>query len=172
MPDEATGSPDDPLFLTNMSVRALGCKPRLVKDKPILICRIWGLASEVKSGEDRRTGTPWTALAGEFAGVNLQDGVEDYGKSFRSGKLFLPGGIQEVVEKAVSEMKRDKTGSGSVRFALELFSAAAVNPSGYTYHAKNIMKVESIDPLTELMKSLPPTAAPKTSALKPPPKAA
>jgi hypothetical protein len=84
-------------------------------------------------------------LTGDFVGVNLQDGTE-----YRSGKLFLPGGIHETIESAV------KNNEGkAVKFGLEVRSVVAANPIGYSYQAVQLLKPEGSDPMDELRRALP-----------------
>ena len=74
------------VFLTKMSVKGLGCKP-VGSDTPTPLCQILGKASGTKTGENKATAQIWTALSGQFMGVNMVTGEQ-----FRSAKLFLPSG--------------------------------------------------------------------------------
>ena len=141
----------EPSYIARMSVKMIGCKPEGL-DKPKLLCQIYGRAVRTKSGEDQtRDGRVWTCLSGSFAAVNLETGEE-----FRSARLFLPDGIQEVIQNAVEEMtnQEDKTLGLHVDFALEIFSVAATNPSGYTYKARNILPTQKRDELSEMQKAI------------------
>lgn len=173
--------------ISKMSVKGLGCNPRKVTamDKPadgsqakLPLCRIFGLASGVKHGEDK-SGNVWTAIAGDFEGVNLQDG-----KVYRSGKLFLPGGIQEIIEvPLVQAESQDK--QLTVEFAFEIAAVQADNPIGYSYVATSLMKPAEADNLSRIRNLIsapaqpavpqlpaPETATPKPAADVPSPKPA
>ena len=138
----------EPSYIARMSVKMIGCKPEGL-DKPKLLCQIYGRAVRTKSGEDKlRDGRVWTCLSGSFAAVNLETGEE-----FRSARLFLPDGIQEVIQNAIEEMTNQEVGL-HVDFALEIFSVAATNPSGYTYKARNILPTQKRDELSEMQKAI------------------
>lgn len=145
------------VYINKMSVKALGARPNAVvaegAPSPYPLVRIFGRANGIKTGEDT-TGNVWTALTGSFEGINLQNG-----ESFRSGKLFLPGGIQEVVESAVQEIAAaakagKQTDDLSIVFGLEIASVRATNPIGYSYQAMNLIKTEKSDELSELRKAI------------------
>ena len=157
-------------LISKMSVKALGCNPRVAASKeendttPVVLCTIFGMANAVKSGEDN-TGKMWTALSGQFEGVNLQSGN---GETFQSGKLFLPSGIQEVIEAAVKEL--GESGGESVAFALEIRAVRSSNPIGYSYQAASLVPAKASDALATLRevairKRLPASATPAPAQL-------
>lgn len=130
-------------IVARMSVKALGCVPSPNDDgSPKRLCVIFGSADGIKTGEDNN-GRVWSALTGTFEGVNLKTN-----ERFRSGKLFLPGGIHETVENAVKTLQEDS--GSSVKFGLELRSVKASNPIGYSYQAVPLVQVSQEDPLAEL----------------------
>lgn len=135
----------DPVLITKMSVSKLNCIPSACKtiDKPVRLCVIFGQATGIKQGEDTSRGQIWSALVGSFEGVNLQTG-----EVFRSGKLFLPGGIHETVEAAVRAISGQD--GMSVKFGLELRSVKDTNPIGYSYQAINLIPAEAGDELSPL----------------------
>lgn len=126
-------------IVARLSVKACGCKPEGT-DKPKRLCLIYGVASGFKSGEDNK-GQLWSAITGSFEGVNIETG-----DVYRSGKLFLPNGIQEVVEAAL----KGTGDNGSIKFGLELRSVKASNPIGYSYQAVPLVKPSADDPLAEM----------------------
>lgn len=146
------------VMISKMSVKGLGCKPFAApKETPARLCQIIGKASGLKTGEDT-TGRVWSAITGEFRGVNLATG-----EIFRSGKLFLPGGIHEVVEGAVKSLPED---GGVVKFAFEIRTVEAKNPIGYSYQAANLMPMESeTDSLADVIAAI---AAPAVAAIAAP----
>jgi hypothetical protein len=135
-------------IISKMSVKGLGCNPKKVDDTntPLALCQIFGKADGIKVGEGR-DGRVWQCLTGNFAGINLVNGEE-----YRSGKLFLPAGIQEVVENAVKSL-----GEGSdvtVRFGLQISAVVASNPIGYSYQARNLMPMATGDELSDLRRAI------------------
>ncbi len=143
MPDETIQN--EPM-VTKMSVKGLGCKPTggLPSDdsKPNPLCIIAGKVNGVKMGEDGN-GKVWSALVGSFRGTVLATGV-----SVRSGKLFLPSGIHEIVEKAALDMGE----GGNLKFAFQISSVKASNPIGYSYQATSLLPMEAqTDELADLI---------------------
>lgn len=153
-------------LITKMSVKGIGCKPTggLPTDdtRSNPMCLIMGKASGIKMGEDMN-GKVWSALTGAFRGVNLATGA-----AYRSGKLFLPSGIHEVVEGAVKQLPAD---GGMVKFAMRIESVKASNPIGYSYQAVNLMPIEAeSDELADLIAAVSAPAqieASKTEPAKP-----
>lgn len=158
-------------LVTKMSVKGIGCKPTggLPSDesKANPLCVIMGKATGIKMGEGT-DGRVWSALTGSFRGTNLATGV-----SVRSGKLFLPAGIQDVVEGAVKQLGPD---GGVVKFAMQIESIKATNPIGYSYQARNLMPLEAeSDELADLISTVAAPAqieAPKAPEAAPAAKAA
>lgn len=159
---------DEKNIVAKLSVKEIGCNPKVASAKEegdktaVILCRIFGVATGLKSKEDTVRGGVTTAIIGEFEGVNLQEGNTNHGKTFRSGKLYLPAGIQEMVESAVSQVEKD---GGSVEFALEIRAVRATNPIGYSYQAVPLIKPRENDALSALRASitaqaLPPAPAP------------
>jgi hypothetical protein len=139
--------------LPKMSIKTLGCKPHLAKDsdKPVALARIMGIANGVKWVEGQG-GELSPAILGAFEGVNLQTG-----EVYQSGKLFLPGGIAELIS---GQFKTDDDKNKSVQFAFDISSVAAKNPIGYSYQAKQLTKPAENDPLALLRKEMPALPAP------------
>lgn len=132
------------VMVAKITMKGLGCKPYGAPlDDPKRLCVILGKATGMKHGEDEKTGRVWTVLTGEFLGQNLETGAR-----FRSGKCFLPSGIQESVESAIGQL----ADGGVVQFAVQISSVTATSPAGYSYQGVNLMPVESVtDPLADLM---------------------
>jgi hypothetical protein len=142
-------------YVSKLTVKTLGCVPSAVKAmKPeelvasggkLALCRLYGKAAEVKYQDDKNNpGTVHTYFVGTFEGINLQDGTV-----LRSGKLFLPKGISEVVEMAIKNAKaRNK--DDSVAFAFEIRSVVSTNPIGYSYEAAALKSPEAEDELKEM----------------------
>jgi hypothetical protein len=152
MPDETkTATSPDVSGEINMTgkltLKTLGCNPSIVKTlevNKVSIARMYGEAKAVKYQEDEAEGKVYTYFAGSFEGINLQDGT-----CLRSGKMFLPSGISEIMETAVTEtLARDK--NATIQFAFELLAVKSTNKSGYSYEAIALRKPEETDALAEL----------------------
>lgn len=148
------------VIISKMSVAMLKCNPRVAavgKDEPAVkvpICRIYGKADGTKATEDKVTGTIHVALTGLFEGENLKTG-----DIYRSGKLYLPKGVHEMVESAVAKL--DSKAGDTVNFALEISVVTATNPIGYSYESKNLIATKETDELESLRNELPAFVAPK-----------
>lgn len=149
-------------LVAKLSIKALGCDPRLPSGGTSkILCRIYGAAQGLKMGEDKNTGNVWTALQGRFEGVNCEQGNEDFGKTLRSGKLFLPSGIQDVIEGAIREIENSKDVlDANVVFGLEIRSVKAANRIGYSYEAKNLLPAKQVDPLAQMREAIEQKAGP------------
>jgi hypothetical protein len=140
-------------LVSKLTLKALGCDPRLsAGQNSKVLCRIFGTANGLKTGEDKNTSNVWVALQGEFEGQNVEEGSDDAGKVLRSGKLFLPGGIQDVIEGKIREIENTSGGSESpnVTFGLEIRSVKSTNRIGYSYEARNLMPPKQLDPLAAM----------------------
>lgn len=142
---------NDAVHIGKMSLTKLGCIPSEAKesDNPVRLCVIFGQANGLKQGEDKQRGRIWTALKGRFEGVNLKTGGR-----FTAGLLFLPDGIQDSIESAVSQISAEGNEGMSVKFGLELRSVKSTNPAGYSYQALNVMPMESGDELSPLRQAI------------------
>jgi hypothetical protein len=168
--------------VTKMTVKDIGCNPKKVTamDKnadgtPVRLplCKIYGVATGYKSGEDKRTGTVFTALTGSFEAQNLQEKNEDgTPKVYQSGKLFLPAGIQETIEEPLRNAK-DNDQVLSVEFGFEIYAVQASNPIGYSYQAKPLLQASATDALSRVRELMAPKpeapAAPQLPAPAPTP---
>lgn len=131
--------------IPEMNVKKLGAdaKDAVRLDKTVYMCRIYGEASQVKSKE-ARSGDMYSYLIGQFRGINAK------GEKFESEKLFLPGGIMEAVESALSIAD-----GKPVQFGYDIFSVVDEKSSvGYRYSAKTLIKSEATDRLTAMSKDL------------------
>jgi len=158
-----TNVQDAVTIISKMSIKTLRCNPRAAAvgegqpHKKLAIARIYGKASGTKTQEDKVKGEVHTAIVGNFEGVNLETG-----EVFRSGKLYLPKGVHEMVESAAKKLEAEGEGD-SVQFALEIYAVSATNPIGYSYEAKPLVKAAVADDLETLRSQLP--EVPKQKAL-------
>lgn len=131
-------------FMPKLTVATLGTVPARAKaeKKRIHLCRIFGICTGTKMKTDQ-AGEPIVAIVGNFEGLNIETGL-----SATSSTLYLPGGIQEVLEAAVDG--RDNTSVG-IPFAVDVYSKPDNNKAGYTYDADFIQKPSGrVDPLEAL----------------------
>jgi hypothetical protein len=146
-----TAEPKEPKFISKLNIKAMGCNPgaRPEDGSPLVLGTIYGRATSLKTGEDKRSGNMWSALQGSFEGVNAATG-----DIYKSGLLFLPGGIHEIIENAVNALEKDKPGVG-VDFALEIHSVKPRSGSHtYSYQAVNLYKPTATDELEGLRQGL------------------
>lgn len=141
----AGAAPQGAEYLTKLTLKGMGCRPgRAAADgKKVALARVFGIATEVKAKEDAK-GQIFEAISGTFEGVNLETG-----ESFRSGLLFLPGGLHETVTAQLRQ------GPAAVKFSLEISAIPASNPIGYSYSAKSLIPDIGQDALADLRQALP-----------------
>jgi hypothetical protein len=139
---------------SKLSVKTLGCKAGLLLGLPaeiqkLTLCRLFGEANAVKVQINKEDpDNNWTYFVGSFEGINMQTG-----ETLRSGKMFLPKGIQEALETAVAEAtKNDPT--NVVAFAFEIRAVRSTNKAGYTYEGAAIQSPERNDRLRVMREKL------------------
>ena len=140
-------------FLTKLTLKAIGCNPRIAatEGKKVPLARIYGIATGIKTKIDPK-GDTFEAIEGSFEAVNLKTG-----EVYRSGLLFLPGGIHETLTGSLK-----KGGEGTtIRFGLEVSAIPASNPIGYSYSAKSLIPDAGDDLLADMRKSAMSLPAPK-----------
>lgn len=137
-------------YLAKLSIKTMGCDPRKVASVDggkLPLARIYGKAVTVKYVEGA-DGKASCCFIGTFEGINLETG-----EVFRSGKLYMPGGVTEVMETALRSAQKEDD-KASISFAFEVRSVKAGNPIGYSYEAKAIKPPEVEDELAEIRKLL------------------
>ena len=158
-PEAVNAGQTAPEFVTKLTLKTMGCNPAraaAAKSK-VALARIYGVATGVKIKTDTK-GDTFEAITGTFEGVNLETG-----EIFRSGLLFLPGGIHETLTVHARE------DGAAVRFGLEIFAIPATNPIGYSYSAKSLLPQDAAaqDVLADMrdqIKITPKLDAPKKTA--------
>jgi hypothetical protein len=141
-------------IISKITMATLGCNPSAVKSLPadspelqngeLPLARIYGKLADVKYQDDKTKGQIYTYFVGSFEAINMQTG-----EVMRSGKLFLPKGISELVEDATKKA-REKDDKASIAFAFEVRSIKATNPIGYSYKVLALKSPEATDELKEL----------------------
>lgn len=141
-------------YVSKLTTKVLGCKPDMVKTLPdgqnkLAIARLYGKALAVKIQINKDVpGEDWTYFAGTFEGINLQDGTV-----LRSGKLFLPKGVSEVVEQEINRATKTDP-NAEVAFAFEIRAVKATNKAGYSYEAAALKSPAAEDALAEMRKTI------------------
>lgn len=147
--------------ISKLTTKTIGANPRRASalkegDKSqISLYQVYGKGRMLKQKEGNN-GEMTTAICGNFEAVNTESG-----EIFRSGVLYLPKGITEFVEAAISKLKDE---ADSVDFAFEVFAVRADNPIGYSYIAKPILKPTESDDLSNLRKLIQDAKAQKALA--------
>lgn len=152
--------------LPKLTLKDIGCNGAAAgalqnENDRIALARIYGVATGIKVKEDKRTATFHESIKGNFRGKNLQEGSANFGKTFQSGLLYLPSGLQEMISEALNN-----AGEGAeVTFAMDIF-AYKVNRQGapYSYGGVILGEPEQDDALARLEKTfadVPALAAPE-----------
>jgi len=142
-------------YVSKLSIAMIGCKPKRASDSnaPVDLCHIYGNENKVGQYIDKLKDETHAVLLGDFEAENLETGV-----LIRSAKLFLPQGIQSVVEQAIESSRPvDKDGkptgeAGMVTFAFLIRSVPPKNPQGYSYEAVSLIRPTEVDPLVQMRK--------------------
>jgi hypothetical protein len=129
-------------IIGKITMSAIGCKPGLVQTLPdgeneLPLARLYGKLNEVRVQNDKDKGVSYTYFVGTFEAINMQDG-----EVFRSGKMFLPKGISELVEAAVQ-----KNPNTAIGFAFQVNAIKANNPAKYSYKVLALKSPEAEDEL-------------------------
>lgn len=148
-------------YVAKITIKGLGCDPRKVvnvESGKLPLARIFGKVASVRYKEDEKNGGMYVAFIGSFEAFNLETG-----EVYRSGVLYLPKGISEIMETAVTKLKKGEDDQESViSFAFEIRAVKATNPIGYSYEAQALQAPDKQDELAELrrqMLALPATGA-------------
>jgi hypothetical protein len=140
-------------IISKITMATIGCKPALVTTLPegqneLPIARLYGKLSDVRYQDDKAKGQIYTYFIGTFEAINMQDG-----DVYRSGKMFLPKGISELVEDATKKA-REKDPKASIAFAFEVRAIKANNPIKYSYKVLALKNPEAADELREIRESV------------------
>lgn len=159
--------------LGKMTIATLGTKPKMVTvldddalkavNNKVFLARIIGTARGLKMAIDTR-GEPVAGLTGQFL-ATLPDG-----KEFTSGVLYLPGGLQEMIQDPLEAGINANDKSTAIEFAMDLFSIKATNAAGYSFQATLLGDAAQADPFAALkarvgtveLPTVPKLSAPQT----------
>ena len=127
--------------VTGMTPKALREWADKTPNKPIMT--IMGVATATISGETDNG--PWTALRGNFIGVNAE------GVRFRGGRAFIPdSGALDMVLGTLADDSID-----NVKFAFNVFvKEDETSATGYTYNSEPLLEPAENDPLEGMLKNI------------------
>ena len=132
----------EPKIVTKISLKSIGAAPAknsVEKDKPVTLAAIYGTANRHESVTT--TFGDSTRFIGNFEAVNAENG-----QVYRSGKMFLPQIVEELLRDAV-----DAVENGSVEFALEIGAEHSEKGNmGYAYTVRPLRKMAESDALAHL----------------------
>lgn len=116
------------------------------KGKTVALYQVIGQANKIRTGMGDNG--PWTAFCGMME-ANTPDG-----EVVRSGEVFLPGGVSDMLESQLLNMQKEDP-SAQIQFAFEIGVFESQTPIGYEFDVVSLMKEESSpDPLESLKKNL------------------
>src|SRR5512146_888366 len=159
--EEIDGEHDVANYRAKLTIATIGGSPERAKTEKgrVHVAQIFGIATGTKEVPNPMDETkPFTAIVGNFEAVNMHDGT-----IHRSGVLYLPGGLHEMVTGMLDELKDNKESKfdkPQVQFALAIDATPADNPAGYQYVGNSLLPPAKADPLAMLRnrahKLLPP----------------
>lgn len=163
--------------LGKISIATIGTKPkRAHKDVDNIktpLMRVMGVATGLKQAVDMN-GEPTFGLVGQFLAINIAEEIEKPGSGeYTSGVLYLPGGLQELVQAPLEVQMNDPdkaiANSASVQFSMDVFSVPATNKSGYSFEADLLGDAVRADPFAAIKATIGETklpALPSPDAIK------
>lgn len=133
-----------------ISVKTVGADPSQAKGKAanerVSLMKVFGECTKVDYKKDA-DGNLQQVLVGKFEAINTQEGNAAYGRTTKSGKLYLPSGIQEMIAEAVEQSDGEMI---AAQFALEIYATSAANRVGYTYGGVALASPSVSDPLAAM----------------------
>lgn len=138
------------VILPKLVVKSLG-NPRVAASfsdddkkagKRHLLGTIMGTASRIKNKVDAK-GEVFEAIVGDFEGTKADGNV------VKSGLLYLPSGIHEML---ADPLKEDD--AKPIDFAMRIFTVPADNPIGYSYLVEPVLPPSAADPLAHIREAM------------------
>lgn len=156
-------------YKAKLTVATIGGAPERAKTEKtrVGVATFIGIATGTKMVENQNEPEkPYVAVTGNFEAVNLYTG-----EIYRSGILYLPTGLHDLVVNMLDQVKgdedRSKFDKAAVEFALQIDAEPADNAAGYQYVGKSLLPPQKADALSHLraltagivpVKQLPPPA--------------
>jgi hypothetical protein len=141
------GAPEG--YVPKITMKGIGCVA-VGSENPTNQCIVFGRATGLHSEAYDAKIDPdniWTCLVGEFV-------AERDGTMYRSARLFLPKGIQDVVEVAVTAAEAESK-IVAIDFAFLMQTVKSGNKAGYQWIAAAMIKPTlKDDPITEIRRQL------------------
>lgn len=148
------------LLRVNSRVDAKGEPIPLAEGDVLWLGRVVGIGKGLKTGESNFG--PWTAILGDFQVVGYEGTGK--GKTFRTGQIFLPEVIENMVAPVVGNLDKGST----MAFAFDVgIKANKESVTGYEYTAAFVKEPEDSDPLALLVKDTLALPAPGAVEEKP-----
>lgn len=143
-----TQKQNETAIVAKLTVATMKFEPARAKSegKKVFLGRIMGIADGLKTVK-AANGDVHTAITGTFLGLNAKTQDE-----YRSGVLYLPTGIHDLVQNAV-DAGLDENGKPTytaVEFGIDLYAVPAGTPAGYSYEANPVIQAQESDPVAEL----------------------
>jgi len=120
----------------------------------VLLGRIVGIVAGLKQIVNADTGEISNGLKGQFRGVSSKKDADGNEISVTAGVCYLPGGIQDMIEGALSAAQDTANGGNSratVQFGIDLYAIPATNKAGYSFDADSLVSATEADPLAMLL---------------------
>ncbi len=115
--------------------------------KKFLLGTIFGIATKVgKKGRQNDPTQIDTWLVGDFEGIPAEADKD----TVRSGKLFLPEGIHNMIAAQIE----GENAASSVQFALEVYTQRSTNAAGYEWVVQPLVKTDVADPLAAMRQQI------------------
>jgi len=130
-------------IIKKLSIKTLiGAMKKPPEGETVTLCRFAGIAKATKTGESNFG--PWTALVGDFAGINLETG-----EVTRSPVLFAPEIMMQMI---LPEVEAGNT----VDFVFDITATGDKTVAvGYRYGLKTVRAPSENDPLKALLATIP-----------------
>lgn len=137
---------DERIYRKMLTMKTIEAVPEraIVAKKRVLLCRISGIVSGTVQSEKADKTEQFTGLAGEFEAEVYDD--DGQFRVYYGGICYLPAGFHEATLARLSRLRpEDATQNGGLAFSLEFAAEPAGNPAGYSYVARNVMRVSRRD---------------------------
>lgn len=156
MPRRPNDAPEG--YIPKITMSGIGCTP-VGSEIPTDQCLVWGRATGLHSEPFDAKIDPdnlWTCLQGEFAADLIKDG-KLLESPYKSARLFLPKGIQDVIEDMLKRSGAiEKPNAGlSVVFGFRMQTKKSTSKAGYMWCAVNMLPpTPEEDPLAQIRKEI------------------
>ncbi len=140
------------VMVSKLTVKTIEADGSDGKKEKTHIARFYGVAKGIKTTD--RDGEILFGLTGDFVGIN----VTDKSRKYKSGVLYMPGGINEMLCSAVDTGvldDKDRPVYSEIKFAVDVYAKPATNKIGYQYECVPVIDTVQSDAMVELEQALP-----------------